>query len=262
MSALKDFKSEYRTEGTVVTAVVLTLLFLLFIFRSFAVEPELDANEGGVEVQLGEPDMGGPDESPMTEAQETYNPPAEESVDEVLASDESDVNINTSETQKVETKKTEKQKEPEKKVDDAISDLANKFKNRTDKSKGQGDGDKKGTQGEKDGKGDNTKGGKGGLGDSPNLGVGLVDGFSLKGRKITQEPKLNDSYNSKGKVVVEILVNAKGKVVLANPGARGTTANDSKLLAIAKKLAYDTKFNPLSDGKSQNGTITFKFGLK
>jgi len=256
----KEIVIEHKKEAKIVTAAVLIIIFLVFMFRGFSKEPELDTNEGGVEVRFGEPDEGGPDNSTITES-EPYVPPTEASAEDVVSTDESDVSVKTSDTKKPETKETEENKEPVEKVDQAITDLMNKKKSSKDKSAGEGDGKKPGTQGHKDGDGDK-KDGNPGEGGYKGFDKGLIEGYALYGRKIVAEPKLRDSYNSKGKVVVDILVNSKGQVVSANPGARGTTANDSKLLAIAKKLAYETKFNPLGSGKSQNGTITFKFGLK
>lgn len=259
----KETIIEHKKEAITVTGIVLVLIFLFFMFRAFSAVPKMEVNEGGVEVQLGEPDQGGPDNSPMTES-DAYTPPTEASADDLVDSEDSEVSVKTSDSKKQEVKEPEK-KEPEKKVDQTITDLMNKKKNSKDKSAGVGDGKAPGTQGDKKGEGDKTKGtpGKGG-GDNNSIGTpnGLIAGLSLSGRNITKKPVLRDSYNSKGKVVVEILVNAKGNVVSATAGARGTTVNDPKLFAIAKKLALETKFDALSSGKSQNGTITFKFGLK
>lgn len=257
----REVISEYRKEGMVVAALVFTLLMLILLFRSHAKVPEMDVNEGGVEVQLGEPDMGGPDDSPITEST-AYVPPEEASADEVVSSDLSDVNVQTSNSKTEAIKKPVENKKPVKKVDQTITDLMNKKKNSTDKSAGEGDGTKPGDQGDPKGTGDKLKGDPGTGANTKGVGSSLVEGHSLNGRRIVADPKLKDSYKSKGKVVVDILVNSKGQVVSATPGARGTTANDSKLFEIAIKLAYETKFSPLGSGKSQNGTITFKFGLK
>ena len=120
-------KSEYRKEAYAVTGVVMTVLILFFLFRVFTSVPELEVNEGGVEVQLGEPDQGGPDNKPITE--QAYVPPTEASDDNVVSADESDVSVKTSDSKKQETKKPVEKVEPKKKVDQTITDLMNKKKN-------------------------------------------------------------------------------------------------------------------------------------
>ena len=257
----REVVSEYRNEGIVAAGLLFTLLLLIVLFRTHLKVPEMDVNEGGVEVQLGEPDMGGPDDSPITEAQ-AYVPPTESSADDVVSTDVSDVNVQTSKTKSDVIKKPVENKEPVKKVDQTITDLMNKKKNSKDESAGQGDGTKPGDQGKADGTGDNTKGDKGTSGNNVGVDGDLIAGLSLSGRDIKIKPKLRDSYNSKGKVVVDIRVRADGSVDLANPGGKGTTVSDPKLWEIAKKLAFETKFTPLASGKNQGGTITFKFGLK
>ena len=62
---------------------------------------------------------------------------------------------------------------------------------------------------------------------------------------------------------MEIIVDENGKVVLANPGQRGSTTTSSNLYSKARQAAYQAKFNQSPEGiKEQRGTYTFVFTLE
>ena len=91
-------------------------------------------------------------------------------------------------------------------------------------------------------------------------GKGSGISYDLAGRKPTTLPK--PAYNSpkSGRVVVEIKVDAQGKVFSAKAGARGTTVQDASLFREAEAAAKRSKFNPNPDGAEQQiGTITYLF---
>lgn len=249
-----------RVKAGIGTGITIAVILVLLLISSFSHnEVEMEANEGGVEVQFGNPDDGGPDTEPASSEEEASSQPEEVVADDVYQTDNADVSQQVSDKPKIE--KTPVKEEPKPTKDKAISDLADQLKNA--KKPGGGDGgDTKGNKGDPDSDGDAPEGGKGGKGDTDGLGSGLVDGFSLKGRKIDIKPNLSESFNSRGKVVVDILVGADGKVILANPGGSGTSTSDTKLFELAKKLAIATKFTPIVGGNTQNGTITFNFQLK
>lgn len=86
----------------------------------------------------------------------------------------------------------------------------------------------------------------------------------LKGRNtvgVIAKPEYN--VQDAGTVVVTIWVDQYGTVTKAQPGAQGTTVNNSVLWNAARKAALQTHFN--MDGNApalQQGTITYIFTLK
>ena len=96
--------------------------------------------------------------------------------------------------------------------------------------------------------------------------VGSSAGWSLEGRSIvgnggrpvmpTRVPDI------RGTVVVEITVNAAGKVTNAEVRLRGTNVVDSALRDAAVKAARKTRFNALGGVPDQKGTITYHFDVK
>lgn len=140
-----------------------------------------------------------------------------------------------------------------------LMNALSQFRNRT-KSQGGGDGNsgKAGNEGSPDGNPFSDGNGTGGNG----VGVGNGIRFNLKGRNLITKPVIIDDSQDQGKVVVDIIVNSKGEVVKAEPGVRGSTTASPILYAKARQAAFSTKFNPTSDGTSeQRGSITFTFVL-
>lgn len=96
--------------------------------------------------------------------------------------------------------------------------------------------------------------------------VGSSAGWSLDGRSIvgnggrpvmpTRVPDI------RGTVVVEITVNATGKVTNAEVRLRGTNVVDSKLRSAALQAACKTRFNAVGGVPDQKGTITYHFDVK
>jgi protein TonB len=257
------WKDEHKKEATIGTSVICAVLILLMIFTfGFKEEPEMDSFEG-VEVAFGDPDYGGPEDIPEVSEQQEQQPPQEENAENLVSQDDDNAEEMTSSDEPPVENPKEETKDPKPKTDQDITDLANKFKNR-DKNSASGDGDKTGAQGEDDGEGEANKGsnGTGDKGTGPDSD-GVIKTHSLGGRKVVSPPKLMESYNSKGTIVVDILVSNTGKVLFANPGARGSKYTDTKLLVIAKKLALRTKFDADPNGpETVEGTITFELKLK
>ena len=93
-------------------------------------------------------------------------------------------------------------------------------------------------------------------------GMGGID-FSLEGRNPESLPKPEYNYQVEGKVVVEITVDKYGNVKKAEPGMKGSTTLNDKLLKAAKKAALNAKFDPKPDAPAyQKGTITYHFRLR
>ena len=98
-------------------------------------------------------------------------------------------------------------------------------------------------------------GGGSGLNSIADIGAGL------SGRKVLSRPRITDSPQREGRVVVEVCVDSKGNVISANYTMRGSTTNDSELRSKAISWARQYKFEP-SSIERQCGIITFNFQLK
>lgn len=116
---------------------------------------------------------------------------------------------------------------------------------------------------------DNQAGDKGKVTGDPNAsgyygigGDGSGGNYRLSNRSALNKPKPDYPCNEEGKVVVKITVDQSGKVIAAEPGAKGTTNSASCLLTEAKEAALKTKFN--QDSKAppkQIGAIIYNFSL-
>lgn len=120
---------------------------------------------------------------------------------------------------------------------------------------GGGDGDGNGT-GQGPGSG---SGSGGGSGSGRGTGVGS---YELAGRKAINKAKPAYPCNEQGTVVVQISVNASGKVIAATPGYRGTNNTAQCLLQAARvaALAWTFDANPSAPEK-QVGKLIFNFKL-
>lgn len=86
----------------------------------------------------------------------------------------------------------------------------------------------------------------------------------LEGRNVKGLiPRPDYGIQEEGIVVVKILVNQRGEVTKAVPGAQGTTATSHQLWTAARNAALKTHFNESgSAAVLQEGTITYIFKLK
>jgi hypothetical protein len=84
--------------------------------------------------------------------------------------------------------------------------------------------------------------------------------YSMKGRTITNKPRVDIMTEEHGIVVVDVTIDKYGHVISAVPGAKGTTTDSKYLMTKAKQCAesalYDTK--PTYPLKTQ-GTFTITF---
>ena len=98
---------------------------------------------------------------------------------------------------------------------------------------------------------------------SPMVEVSSSNGIILEGRTVVgtiAKPEYN--VKESGTVVVSIWVDTYGNVVKVEPGAGGTTVNNSELWRSARKSALATRFNSDDDAPLlQQGTITYVFKL-
>jgi colicin import membrane protein len=145
-----------------------------------------------------------------------------------------------------------------------VSDIANRTKNALANSRnsgtnstGEGVTGGPGNQGVPTGSvNSNVHGPGGGTGNS---GIS----YSLDGRDFKTLPNPQYDYQGEGKVVVDVSVDREGKVIEANPGAKGSTTLDEYLLKTAKEAAMRATFTRKPDAPlKQKGTITYIFKLK
>jgi len=120
---------------------------------------------------------------------------------------------------------------------------------------GEGDDDQPGDKGKETG--DPNASGYYGIG-----GDGSGGNYQLGNRRALTRPIPEYDCNEEGKVVVTISVDQSGKVISAQPGAKGTTNSASCLLSRAQEAALRTKFNADSNAPSkQVGLIIYNFSL-
>jgi len=81
--------------------------------------------------------------------------------------------------------------------------------------------------------------------------------------QITNAPNITDTHKQTGKIVVEIHVDKKGNVILAEAGAKGTTIKDEKLLQECQAACLQIKFSAVENvPEIQVGYMTFVFKSK
>lgn len=95
------------------------------------------------------------------------------------------------------------------------------------------------------------------------VGSSSSNNITLNGRKVVGTiAKPEYTVQESGTVVVSIWVDTYGNVVKAQPGAEGTTVDNSALWSSARKAAFATHFNADADAPAlQKGTITYIFKL-
>lgn len=91
-------------------------------------------------------------------------------------------------------------------------------------------------------------------------GTGVVGG-GLSNRGVLYEPKVNDSSQKTGRVVVNVCVDKSGKVISAIYTQRGSTTTDSDLRALAERSARKFRFSQCEVDK-QCGTVTIDFKVQ
>lgn len=137
-------------------------------------------------------------------------------------------------------------------------------KSATGGTTGEGITGKEGNQGSLEGSPDSnnrTGGATGGNGSGEGEGKGVS--FNLGGRSYLSLPKPDYLKQKQGIVVVEVIVDRKGNVTKATPGAKGSTTLDNDLLKAAEKAALTAKFDVNPNAREfQKGTITYIFKLQ
>jgi TonB family protein len=90
-------------------------------------------------------------------------------------------------------------------------------------------------------------------------GSGGYGEFNLSGRSLNGGlPRPSYTVQEEGRIVINITVDIKGNVILAETG-KGTTIINPKLRQAALEAAKRAKFNSLASGNNQSGTITYTY---
>lgn len=285
-----EAQKNIKASGYTLMVCVLLLIVLLFIKWTLPTIPP-PPEEEGIEVNLGNSDMGFGDDQPFLpgkpapQDQQAYTPPKqvaapiEEAKDfETDDKDEEAPVINKPPVTKPQaTKVPDKQvvkstpvKNPPKTTEPPAPAPPRPkavFKGVNGNGTGGNEADnykKGGSEGIAGGRGD--QGAPGGNPDSDNYkgggsgnsGVAKLRGLS--GRSIVRIPSFEDDFNENAKVAVDIRVDAAGNVISAEYQPRGSTTSDPNLKAIALRKAKQVKFNAGSDESA--GTLQFNFKLK
>ena len=113
--------------------------------------------------------------------------------------------------------------------------------------------------------------GEGNAGDLSGAPEGSHDGtgqsdsgiaYDLSGRSVVGKlPKPFYPGNESGKVVVDVTVDASGRVTYASYRAQGSTTNSKRLVDAAVEAARKARFSS-SESLMQTGTITYVFTLE
>jgi TonB family protein len=96
-----------------------------------------------------------------------------------------------------------------------------------------------------------------------NEGIGGYGSFNLSGRSLGSGGLPRPDYNAEeeGRIVLDITVDPKGNVIMAEIG-RGTNITNDALRKSARDAARRAKFNKIQGTNNQNGTITYNYKLK
>lgn len=96
-----------------------------------------------------------------------------------------------------------------------------------------------------------------------NQGVGGIGEFSLSGRSVRGGglPRPAYTMQDEGRIVIDITVDPKGNVIIAEIG-KGTNIDNASMRTSAIEAAKRAKFNSIRGTNNQSGTITYRYTLK
>lgn len=246
--------------ASVLTVVISILVFLLLMYFGLKAQELLDGSDEGVEIQMGDPDAGGPDNN-QSESQ-SFVPVKPEFIEENVQTTNQEDGVDMNETPKPTPKPTPTKPNPttEPPQQQVESDMQRMMREARER-KNSGDGDKKGTKGDPDADGKSPDGGPGGSGTKGTSLGNFEIGASFGARGIGSVPNVkSECTNAKGgKVVLDIEVRPNGQIIKAKAGARGTLVTDNCILREAEKLALQVKLGTISGAINQTGTLTIYF---
>lgn len=262
------FKNPDKRNGFIGTASFHGVLLILFLIFGFTyLDPPINDQAMSVELMYGtsETGSGSDTEAPATSevsetVTESVNAPSPDPViteanSEAMSVPEAPEKTPDPKPEAEPQPDPEPEPEPEPQLD---PELAKLLKNAPTSAKPQAEGGgpdtKPGKKGKQEGSktGNSMEGGPGGGNDF---------GYNLGGRKILSYPNVKDESQQTGTVVVDVIVDKRGKVVKATPGAKGSNTTSALLFKAAREAALTATFEPNPKVPEQKGTMTFRFVL-
>jgi TonB family protein len=251
-----------RTIAIIVTVLFHALVILILVLLALRTPLPLPGEEG-VEVNIGNSDVGMGDIQPEEAATLKSNspPPSNSQADDEAVTENTDetpaiekINKKVSKnTQPSTTNATKPQPEAAKVPVTNPKALYPGKSNKNTQGGSQGITGQPGDQGKPKGTPGSTF--YDGLG-----GQGGGIGYDLGGRGAKNLPKPKYTSDEQGDIVVEIKVDRDGRVTYARAGARGTTISDQTMQRQAEEAARGSIFaRDPSAPEEQKGTITYKF---
>ncbi len=239
-----------------------TLLFfalILLVCLAFGYDPpDPPIPEEGVEVNLGNSDMGYGNDPQPSPTEESAAPRPSSATEQVITQHHESTTPMYS-SPKPSTAKTDNKTPTTTQPDPPKEPEVNKQalfpgSRKTTGPKGGSEGNTHGT------------GNMGKAGGDPNSsrydgapGQGGT-GFSLSGRSARALPSPATTSNKQGKIVVKIWVDRNGVVTKTDAPAKGSTLTDAALVSLARQSAMKATFSKNSDApETQVGTITYVF---
>jgi len=296
---MQQFEKQKNIKAGTITGIICGMMLFLFFIISWTIPlPAVQPDEEGIEVNLGNSDIGSGEIQPLipdppAAAEEQVNTPPKTQQTQPEEAKEVETNDNDKEAPNVSLPKPVKptpnnpnipKKEnttPAKNTNPKPvvvenpkpapaqpkyiykgGDGTGKGGNNADgwnNSQGQGVAGGKGDQGKINGSpNSDSYNGNAGSGKS---GVSISKG--LQGRRITKLPSFEDEFNENAKVAVDIKVDKSGSVLSATFQPRGSTTSDGGMREIAIRKARLLKFSANPEGSdTELGTIIFNFRLK
>jgi hypothetical protein len=276
ISLLKSSPDNNYPKAIAVSVILLAGFLILSIFYIVSrAEPPEEVGTGGIIVNYGTSDVGMGDdymsiEEPSVDPNANLTAPDKiipevDPTPQTATSQNSDNDIVTQDNEDavaVKTKATATSKAPSQNTEvketkpQVNQNALYKGNKNAGSGKGDGTGDAPGNQGKPEG--DPLANNYDGTG-SGNGGVGL----SIASRRFVTSPKITDTGQQTGKIVIEIRVDKNGNVISAKGPARGSTLTTPSLVDKCEQAALGSRFNTLESApETQIGYITFNFKVK
>jgi len=259
-----DFSRENDRKGLVGTIFIHIILFLLLLIWTVGQAHDMLEDQGGVEVSFGDPISGGDDatsevaETSPTQPEAESNPassnqPSPSDNDPVITNEQEDQpEVNTSPSTSSPSTETETKPEQAKVQEMLDKTQAEKDKKNSDQNKNTGNNknDKPGGSTTTD------KPGPGGTNQGAN-DAGMS--WTLEGFSVADWPDIKNTSQDAGKVVVDICLDASGKITRIEIG-QGTTTSSLYLRNLSKQSVSNFTFKAKGSQTTNNcGTITLVY---
>lgn len=217
-------------------------------------------------VPMPEPVM----EEPIPEAIEETNAITDDASEEAPTISDKKQSENRKTDTQVRKDNTQQQQTQQQQVSNNLNNAFNNIKGGSGNTTGSGQqGDPNGSidgRGVLGGGGSAGTGGGSGGGNGTGVGTGTGGGsgpnWSLAGRQILNNPKVQGNAPDEGTVTVDIWVDKNGNVTKAIANAAKSNTSNGKLFTMAEDAARKAKFNSSAAGNEQKGTIKITFKLR